>query len=115
MKRLVRELIAPNHHLARLSKKEELAEFLQLAKVKGCRHPLRRVGPARDGGYLLPDDLEGIVACISPGVDVETGFDLEIAELGIPVFMADASVEGPAIEHANFHFQPMFIDVTETE
>jgi hypothetical protein len=31
-------------------------------------HPLIRVGAHGDGGYLVPDDLDGIAACFSPGV-----------------------------------------------
>jgi len=107
--------LIPQIHLARIPARDEVAAFFPLAKPQGCRHPLRRLGPVGDGGYLVPDDLEGLVGCISPGVDVESGFDLAVAELGIPVYMADASVEGPAISHPNFHFKPLFVDVVETE
>lgn len=69
---------------------------------------LVRVGPSGDGGYLLPNDLLGMTACVSPGVSLESGFDYEIAERGIPVHMADASVDGPAIQHARFHFTKIF-------
>jgi len=66
--------------------------------------PLLRLGPDGDGGYLVPDDLEGIGACFSPGVDRESGFELACARRGMEVFMADASVDGPAAEHPGFHF-----------
>ena len=52
---------------------------------------LVRVGPPGDGGYLMPDDFEGIAACLSPGISNECGFDLAVADRGIPVIMADAS------------------------
>jgi hypothetical protein len=70
---------------------------------------LIRIGPLQDGGYLVPDDLEGLVGAISPGVSSECGFDTEIAQRGIPVLMIDASVDGPPQEHVNFKFIPKFL------
>ena len=73
--------------------------------------PLKRFGPNGDGGYLMPDDLDGIVACISPGVSTECGFDSEMAARGIDVYMADASVAGPSARHDRFHFFPKHLDI----
>lgn len=70
---------------------------------------LIRLGPEGDGGYLVPDDLEGIKACFSPGVSNVAGFELDCAKRGMPVFMADASVEKPPIEHPKFQFIRKFI------
>ena len=71
--------------------------------------PLIRVGPDGDGGYLVPDDLDNLVACFSPGVGNASGFELECAERGMDIFMADASVDGPADQHPRFHFVKKFI------
>lgn len=70
---------------------------------------LIRFGPDGDGGYLIPDDLEGIQACFSPGVSSISGFELECAERGMNVYMADASVDSPPDQHASFHFRKAFI------
>jgi Methyltransferase FkbM domain len=70
---------------------------------------LIRIGPSGDGGYLLPDDLDGVAALVSPGVSAECRFDREIAERGIDVYMADASVDGPNISHPRFHFEKKFL------
>lgn len=70
---------------------------------------LIRFGPDGDGGYLIPDDLGGIRACFSPGVSSISGFELQCADLGIDVYMADASVESPAGKHPRFHFRKSFI------
>jgi hypothetical protein len=86
----------------------ELVEFLALARPSAFP-PLRRFGPHGDGGYLMPDDITGVGACISPGVSTESRFDLEIANLGIDVHMADASVDGPSLQHERFHFQKLFL------
>ncbi|MEM6932128.1 MAG: FkbM family methyltransferase [Pseudomonadota bacterium] len=67
--------------------------------------PLTRIGPMSDGGYLVPDDLEGLAACLSPGTSTEAGFDYEMADRGMPVIMADPTVEGPPVEHPNFRFE----------
>ncbi len=76
---------------------------------------LRRFGPPGDGGYLMPDDLEGVAACISPGVSRQCGFDEEIAVRGIDVVMADASVEGPPTSNPRFHFVPKFVDIFSSD
>ncbi|UAB78968.1 FkbM family methyltransferase [Erythrobacter sp. SCSIO 43205] len=76
---------------------------------------LIRIGSDTDGGYLVPDDLDGIEACLSPGVSTEVGFDLVMAEAGLHVVMADASVSGPPVSHERFHFFQKFLAVHEDE
>lgn len=73
---------------------------------------LLRLGPFHDGGYLVPDDLQGIAACFSPGVDRISGFELDCARLGMEVFLADHSVTGPAEQHERFHFTRSHLGVT---
>lgn len=77
--------------------------------------PLVRIGPAGDGGYLVPDDLDGIVECFSPGVAGEIGFDLSLAERGLRVHMIDASVEGLPAEHPGIDFEPLFLGTQTRE
>jgi len=78
-------------------------------------HPLEpgvdliRVGPDGDGGYLLPDDLGGIEYAFSPGVSDESGFEADLARRGMQVFMADASVNGPAEQNESFTFDKKFV------
>jgi hypothetical protein len=74
-----------------------------------CARPLMRFGPPGDGGYLLPDDLGGIHTCFSPGVSRISGFEQDCADRGMEVYMADASVAGPASDHPRFHFTPHFL------
>ena len=70
---------------------------------------LIRMGGSGDGGYLLPDDLEGIKACFSPGVGPTSQFENECAEIGIKVYMADASVDSPVLANDNMQFIKKFI------
>lgn len=66
--------------------------------------PLIRLGPWKDGGYLVPDDLEGIEACFSPGVGQISGFETDCVSRGMKVFLVDGSVEGPAQSDAGLQF-----------
>jgi hypothetical protein len=68
-----------------------------------------RLGPAGDGGYLIPDDLAGVTACFSPGVGNVAGFEFDCAQRGMTVFMADGSVSEPPIRNSGFRFMPKHI------
>jgi hypothetical protein len=53
-------------------------------------HDLIRLGADNDGGYLVPNDLENISACFSPGVDERATFENDLHEkFGIPSHLAD--------------------------
>ncbi len=54
---------------------------------------LIRLGPNTDGGYLVPDDLEEIEACFSPGVDQVSEFEADCFKKGMKLFLADKSVQ----------------------
>lgn len=71
--------------------------------------PLIRVGGAADGGYLVPDDLDGIAACFSPGVDVTATFEKDMIARGIPCFLADASVESAPLSDPLVDFERSFL------
>jgi hypothetical protein len=73
---------------------------------------LIRLGPKGDGGYLVPNDLEGIEACFSPGVSHISGFEKDCADLGMRVFLADRSVEQPAEPHDLFYFTKKYVGAT---
>ena len=62
---------------------------------------LIRVGPKHDGGYLVPNDLDNIKACFSPGVDVMSEFEKACFEYGMKLYLADRTVEKP-----NFDLDP---------
>jgi hypothetical protein len=94
--RSVRKLIAQMHPLA-------------------TEHPLIRMGGHGDGGYLVPDDLEGIAACFSPGVGRCASFEESLIERGIPCFLADGSVDGPPFKSDLVDFTNKFLDVTNTD
>lgn len=78
-------------------------------------HPLIRLGSTGDGGYLVPDDLEGLTACFSPGVDDRASFESSLIKRGIPCFLADASVKTAPIQGENIHFIPKFLGVVNDD
>ena len=97
------------------TKKEAIESLLDALSPVVPQCGMMRLGPNRDGGYVLPDDLDGIAACFSPGVSNISGFELECAERGMEVFMADKSVDHPAEQHARFHFLKKYIGATTND
>jgi hypothetical protein len=71
-----------------------------------CGSELMRIGPKSDGGYLVPNDLEGIAACFSPGVDEISDFELACYHRGMQVYLADRSVSTPnlPLPKNKYHF-----------
>lgn len=86
-----------------------VAALMRRLAPRRAARPLIRLGSAGDGGYLAPDDLDGVVACLSPGVSDVISFDRDLADRGVDVVMADASVDGPPAPHARFYFCKKFI------
>ena len=89
--------------------KNKILQFWSSFRPEKTQHRLIRIGPEGDGGYLVPEDFTTVEAVFSPGVSDESGFELAMAEKGIPCFLADASVSGPAQAHPNISFDSKFI------
>ena len=88
----------------RKSKLFKINEFLNTNRpVKTIN--LIRVGPKRNGGYLVPDCLNTIKYSFSPGVGGVVDFDLELAnDYGIKTFFIDNSLSNLPVNHKNFNF-----------
>lgn len=95
-----------------LTDKHDVESLIRRLAPMTTGKELIRLGPQGDGGYLAPDDLEGIEACFSPGVSSISGFERDCAERGMKVFLADKSVERPAESHERFHFIRKFVGAT---
>lgn len=91
--------------LSKGSTREQISRFLATVRPVRTEHPLIRIGGAADGGYLVPDDLEGVSVCFSPGVAATCDFEEACARRGIRSFMADYSVDGPPTRNPLFHFE----------
>lgn len=101
--------------LGRRTKTADLLNFLRRLRPQDCGKALIRIGEERDGGYLIPDDLEGIEYCFSPGVNTLAGFESQLANLGIKCYLADYSVDKPPITRPEFTFDKMFIGSSDRE
>jgi hypothetical protein len=88
---------------------DQVQAFLCTMRPVATDKPLIRVGSPADGGYLIPDDLEGVRYCFSPGVAHSSAFETDLAVRGIESFMADYSVDGPAAESPMFHFSKRYL------
>lgn len=95
------------------SLKNDILKFWSSLRPEKTQHRLIRIGPDGDGGYLVPEDFTTVEAVFSPGVSDESGFELQMAEKGIPCFLADASVSGPAQTHPRISFDPKFIGAND--
>ncbi len=96
----------------RITDPDRVRALFQKLHPVTCSRELIRLGPDGDGGYLVPNDLDGIEACFSPGVNTISGFERDCADMGMKVFMADASVNGPPEQHPAFSFIKKFIGAT---
>jgi len=99
------------------------AEYLALFEVlkpKASKTPFIRIGGDHDGAYLVPNDLEGIEACFSPGVNRIKYFeDVLTDEYGIKShmcdFTCDASEFRTPLRDGMQTFQKKWLDVAPGE
>lgn len=87
----------------------ELHKFLLTINPIETNYELIRVGGNADGGYLIPNDLDGIKHCFSPGVSTVANFENDLTLRGITCFLADFSVEKPPIENKLFDFEKKYL------
>ncbi|OYV05445.1 MAG: hypothetical protein CFE26_11565, partial [Verrucomicrobiales bacterium VVV1] len=82
MRHFIRRLIAESLEReqvfpTRLTDTQKVTDLIQALRPLKVPAGLVRLGPPRDGGYLVPDDLTGIAACFSPGVEQQSGFEFD--------------------------------------
>jgi len=101
---ILRGLGALGMHAVKRTAYSDLNELIRSLQPIDSGVKLIRLGPDGDGGYLIPDDLTGIEYGFSPGVSTESGFEADLATRGVRVFLADFSVDQPAISSSRFVF-----------
>ena len=57
-----------------------MIDSLKLLVPSPCPVELMRIGGDKDGAYLIPDDLDGIDACFSPGVSNKKAFEDDLTK-----------------------------------
>lgn len=89
--------------------RSDLRRLINLLHPADVGIPLVRIGSSADGGYLVPDDLRGITACFSPGVDTNSSFESSLSQMGLHCHLADASVEAPPISIPRSTFEQKYL------
>ena len=102
-------------HVTVTTSKSDLLNLIDKLKPVSTNYELVRIGPEGDGGYLLPNDFDGIEAVFSPGVGDVSLFEDDCAKMGMNIFLADYSVDGPAMNNKKFSFLKKYIGSFNSE
>ena len=89
---------------------DQLKELVKALRPVKTKFDLIRIGGVNDGGYLIPNDLEGITACFSPGVADTASFEIDLCKRGIGSHLADGSVEGAPKGFTPLSFTKKYLD-----
>ena len=108
-------LFALGFRAIRQTKAADVLDLMQKLRPQDCGIDLIRIGSSGDGGYLIPDDLEGIEYCFSPGVSTVADFENHLADLHIRSYLADYSVTSPPIDRPEFTFDKKFLGSSDRE
>ena len=96
--------------MERARRSPEVDRLIQRFRENFIPCNLIRVGIGGDGAYLLPDVLNDISYCFSPGVGSSVDFEEMLSDLfAIKSFMADGSIQSLPREHPNFIFTRKFL------
>jgi len=108
-------LLSKNIRISQTINKSLLNEFFKKIHPVDSGHSLVRLGGDGDGGYLVPDDLEGVGACFSPGVSDVANFELAFAAKGVKSYLADYSVESAPAKHELIDFEKKYLGCEEND
>jgi hypothetical protein len=113
---LIRQsLLANRIWLDKATPEDRIRAFMAATRPVSTNRPLVRLGGDTDGGYLLPDDLQGIEVCFSPGVSNVATFEEDLAGRGIRCFLADYSVDAPPVSNDLFDFEKKYLGPSDTD
>jgi len=68
-------LLRAGYRLEQTAKPSDILKTIRMIQPVAVGYDLIRIGGEGDGGYLIPDDLEGVKYCFSPGVDQTADFE----------------------------------------
>lgn len=115
MNRIRNAALAVGVNVTKQTRNSDVRDLIELLKPLDCGKDLVRIGGGADGGYLLPDDLDGIEYCFSPGVGSLSDCESHLATLNIRSFLADYSVDSLPIHRPEFTFDRKFVGANNTE
>jgi hypothetical protein len=110
-------LVGRGVYLAKTQNRASISDLLKLIWPVETNLHLIRIGSKTrsDGGYLVPDDLEGIQRVFSPGVADSMDFECEFLERGIPCELIDGSIDNPPIANNLVKFSKLWLSSATTE
>jgi len=114
-KKLKGPLLRRDIWTSKTTDKSKILDFLSTVKPLKVNYELIRLGDDIDGGYLVPDDLEGIEFCFSPGVSDVATFEEDLTKRGVKCFLADYSVDAPPIKNKLFDFEKKYIGTWDSD
>lgn len=93
------------------SNNNELHNFFKKIKVYNLGYSLIRIGSYNDGGYLIPNILDKIDFCFSPGCGQLTNFENDLKKRGIKSYIADYNVSNNFIKNSKLDITKKFINI----
>lgn len=78
--------------------------FFKMFRPYDLGYELIRIGSENDGGYLIPNIVDEINTCISPGVGHTNSFEKDLKKRGIVSFMLDHTIDMNSILVKDFDF-----------
>ena len=83
--------------VSRFTPNESLLGFFNQLRPLNNGYQLLRIGSNGDGGYLLPNDFDGVSHCFSVGCDKKWTFELDLHKrFGIPSHIIDSEAKIPS-------------------
>ena len=94
----------------------EFINFFMIIRPLETSKKMIRIGSGQDGGYLVPDDLEGIKYCFSPGVGDNSSFEEDLySKYKIHSYLCDNSVEYPNSKSNGIKFLKKHLGLSDTD
>ena len=85
-------------------KKDHLIKIFNKLQPYDLGYDLVRIGSDNDGGYLVPNILDEIKICFSPGTGKNVSFENDLINRGIETFLADGTIKESDIKLDNLNF-----------
>ena len=98
MKNLIKHIIRNiffsfDLNISKKLRDDKIEKFFKMFCPHDLGYDLIRIGSTNDGGYLIPDILNNITACLSPGVGHTNSFENNLLELGIKSYLLDHTID----------------------
>ena len=102
--------------IVRTTSVSQLKQVMKFLLPKTFGHELIRSGGEGDGGYVIPNCLQGISGCFSPGSAGTWKFERELLEnFQIPIFLLDRAESKPLDLDDSVIFTNAWLGPSESE